>query len=297
MAAGDFFCTPLTGPVDNNLYTTDVNATFVNAAAGDFRIKSASPAIDTGVAIAEVTTDIIGTFRPQGPAFDIGAFEYCASGSCGGTTPPPPPVTSLAFNAGGAAFTASDGTQYLADQYVSGGSTYSTTDPIAGTTDDPLYQSERYGTFSYALPLANGAYDVTLQFAEIYHTAPGQRQFDVSLEGTPVISNLDLYQTAGHDTAKDYTFPVTLTDGTLTITFSTDVDHAKVSAIRVVPRGAAVPGDLTGDGQVTLADLRLLIQMLVGQTAPTEAAKALAAPTEQLTLADLRALIQLLVAP
>jgi pectate lyase len=64
----------------------------------------------------------------------------------------------------------------------------------------------------------------------------------------------------------------------------------------VPPWGPSVSGDLTQDGTVTLADLRLLIQMLVGQTASTEAAKALAAPTNQLTLADLRALIQLLVA-
>jgi hypothetical protein len=76
------------------------------------------------------------------------------------------------------------------------------------------------------------------------------------------------------------------------------------------PRGAAydigafefgggsppMPGDLTGDGDLTLADLRLLIQMLVGQTSATAEAKALAAPADQLTLADVRALIQLLVA-
>jgi hypothetical protein len=61
--------------------------------------------------------------------------------------------------------------------------------------------------------------------------------------------------------------------------------------------GVGVHGDLTGDDQVTLADLRLLIQMLVGQAAPTDAAKVLAAPTDQLTLADARTLITLLVTP
>jgi hypothetical protein len=58
-----------------------------------------------------------------------------------------------------------------------------------------------------------------------------------------------------------------------------------------------VRGDLDGDGDVDPADLRLLIQMLIGQAAPSDEAKALAAPTDQVTLADARELMQLLVAP
>jgi hypothetical protein len=51
------------------------------------------------------------------------------------------------------------------------------------------------------------------------------------------------------------------------------------------------------NNQVTLADLRLLIQMLTGATAASAVAKGLAAPTDQVTLADVRALIQVLVMP
>jgi hypothetical protein len=58
-----------------------------------------------------------------------------------------------------------------------------------------------------------------------------------------------------------------------------------------------VHGDLNGDEQVTPADLRLLIQMLLGQAAPSAEAKSLAAPRDRLTLADARALVQLLVTP
>jgi hypothetical protein len=56
-----------------------------------------------------------------------------------------------------------------------------------------------------------------------------------------------------------------------------------------------VPGDLNGDRQVTLADLRMLIRMLTGQVIPNDAAKTLAEPTTQLTLADARELVHLLV--
>jgi hypothetical protein len=48
---------------------------FVNAAAGDFHLKSTSPAIDAGIAISLVTTDFSGVKR-DGPNYEIGAYEY-----------------------------------------------------------------------------------------------------------------------------------------------------------------------------------------------------------------------------
>jgi hypothetical protein len=49
---------------------------FVNAPGGDFHLKSNSPAINAGVTLSPVTTDFDGVSRPQGPAYDIGAYEY-----------------------------------------------------------------------------------------------------------------------------------------------------------------------------------------------------------------------------
>jgi len=75
----------------NNL--TSANPGFVNAAAGDFHLTSVSPAIDKGMPLGGlVDTDMDGTPRPQGPAYDLGAFEYSGSPS----QPPSPPS---AFNA------------------------------------------------------------------------------------------------------------------------------------------------------------------------------------------------------
>jgi hypothetical protein len=59
--------------LSNNL-TTDPK--FVNAAGADFHLQADSPAIDAGIAIAEVTTDFDGVARPQGAAYDIGAYEF-----------------------------------------------------------------------------------------------------------------------------------------------------------------------------------------------------------------------------
>jgi hypothetical protein len=48
---------------------------FENASTGDFRLRVGSAAIDAGVALSEVSTDLQGTPRPQGARYDIGAFE------------------------------------------------------------------------------------------------------------------------------------------------------------------------------------------------------------------------------
>ncbi len=52
----------------------------------DLHIQSDSPAKDAGVTIASVTNDYAGTSRPQGSAYDIGAYEYS------GTTNLSPPT-------------------------------------------------------------------------------------------------------------------------------------------------------------------------------------------------------------
>ena len=47
---------------------------FVDPAGGDFRLKPGSPGVDAGVDVG-ITSDLVGTKRPQGKAPDIGAYE------------------------------------------------------------------------------------------------------------------------------------------------------------------------------------------------------------------------------
>jgi parallel beta-helix repeat protein len=54
---------------------TDQTRLFVAPASGDYRLISGSRAIDAGTAVP-VDNDIAGTSRPQGAAWDIGAFEF-----------------------------------------------------------------------------------------------------------------------------------------------------------------------------------------------------------------------------
>ena len=131
-----------------------------------------------------------------------------------------------------------NGDHYTADAGFTGGTVPANTTPaIAGSADDPLYQSERYGTsFSYAFPVPTGRYRVGLKFSENYFTAAGQRVFGVTAEGASALSNVDIYAAAGaRYKAVDKSFDVNVTDGTLNLGFASTVDNAKVDAISVTP--------------------------------------------------------------
>ncbi|RMG18564.1 MAG: DUF5060 domain-containing protein, partial [Bacteroidetes bacterium] len=147
------------------------------------------------------------------------------------------------INCGGNAYTASSGELYEADTYFTGGNVFTTTNPIANTPDDSLYQSERTaaGGFSYAIPVSNGNYKIRLHFAEIFHTAPAARIMDVSLEGQPVLTNFDIFAEAGAFTAFTKDFPVTIADGFINLDFSATVDQPKISAIQVLTDSGPPP--------------------------------------------------------
>lgn len=115
--------------------------------------------------------------------------------------------------------------------------------PIAGTTDDVLYQVNAWGTPGYWLKVPSpGTYRVRLLMAESYFSAPKQRVFSVTAEGKPVAAGIDLVAIAGRATAHDVTFEVPVTDGQLTLGFAATVDQPVVSAIEVV---STTPVDAT----------------------------------------------------
>ncbi len=139
----------------------------------------------------------------------------------------------FAVNAGGPAYIDTTGTIYQADNSFIGGKTSQETVAIAETEDDPLYQTERYGNFSYAIPVPNGDYMVTLRFAEIKWSTAGKRIFAVKIEGEELLSNIDLVAQVGPYSAYDVIVPVSVLDGVLDIEFQTEIDNAQVSAIVV----------------------------------------------------------------
>jgi len=103
----------------------------------------------------------------------------------------------------------STGQQWRADSYFLGGNALvRTTNPAQDSSpiapDLALYASERWGHFSYAVPVAQGRYRVTLKFCEGHygHRNTGQgglgsRVFDVYCNGVALLRNFDIFKEAG----------------------------------------------------------------------------------------------------
>jgi hypothetical protein len=153
-----------------------------------------------------------------------------------------PPFSPILVHSGGGGYTDSQGQVWNADEDFKGGNTASTAHAISNTSDPTLYQSERYGTFNYIFTVPNGNYTVLLKFAEIFFSLPGQRVFNVAINGAPVLSNFDIVaQAGGPFTALDEAFPVAVSNGTLTIKFTNGTANLpKVSAVAVEPGGVLV---------------------------------------------------------
>ncbi|TNC74607.1 Ig-like domain-containing protein [Rubellimicrobium roseum] len=215
------------------------------------------------------------TYTPRAGFSGADSFTYTVSDGQGGTDTASVAVTVdpaagatlvAAVNAGGPAFTAADGDAHAADQFFTGGKAYKKVAAIAGTVDDALYQTERFGNFTYAVPVENGTYEVTLKFAEIFFSAAGQRVFDVAAEGQVVINDLDIWSAAGgKNIAYDVPVTVQVSDGVLNLQFINGIENAKVNAIEInrltgpAPNAAPVAG---ADAATTSTDTPVMIDVL-----------------------------------
>lgn len=152
-----------------------------------------------------------------------------AESARGGMTP----FTEIAINCGGGDVTTPSGVVYGADTFVTGGGAYAVTAAIAGSEDDEILRSERWGDAAYAVPVPPGDYLLTLHFAEIYWTASNRRRFDVLVEGVEVIADLDIFAVVGANAALTREVEVHIGDGTFDLRLRGDVDNASCAAWRL----------------------------------------------------------------
>jgi hypothetical protein len=142
--------------------------------------------------ISNVINNTGGATTSAGAPHDF--TPYAGSGLCstGG-------ISNVDINSGGAAVS-----PFVADTDYSGGGTYAVSHTIstAGVTNPApaaVYQDAREGTITYTVPgfTAGSTHTVRLHFAELYFTTTGQREFDVAINGTPVLTNFDIVAAAG----------------------------------------------------------------------------------------------------
>ena len=151
---------------------------------------------------------------------------------------------------------------FVADEDFTGGATAAVTNAISTTgitnpAPQSVWQHNRYGNFTYTIPglTAGASYTARLDFAEEYWTAAGSRTFNVLINGTQVLTNFDIFATAGGE-FKGITESFTATAssaGAVTIQFVTVKDNAQVNGIEISPVGGTgntvtvtSPGSQTG---------------------------------------------------
>ena len=83
---------------------------------------------------------------------------------------------------------ANDSHWWSPDDYFEGGQLAAYTAPVKGTDDPELYETERWGNFTYAIPVTAGKYTLTLYFAA-RHSDWDESSSD-AFEGKPTVAHV-----------------------------------------------------------------------------------------------------------
>lgn len=139
----------------------------------------------------------------------------------------------------------SAGRLWQPDQFVQGGRRREHHEDVIGAAEPILYRSERYGNLSYAIPVSNGSYRLTLHFSEHWFGMPdyargagvGSRVFDVYCNGVALLHDFDIMKEAGgclRPVVKVFHGLKANHQGKLLLSFVPAADYPCVDAIEVV---------------------------------------------------------------
>jgi hypothetical protein len=142
------------------------------------------------------------------------------------------------------AYTDKEGHHWLPDRFATGGRLVFRTSPIEDTSSPELYQSERFGHFSYQIPVAPGEYRLILHFSERWFGAgkpgaggAGDRLMNVFCNGVALLKHFDIYrQAGGADRAITISFRHLKPNaqGRLDLSFIPEANYACVNALEII---------------------------------------------------------------
>jgi hypothetical protein len=136
------------------------------------------------------------------------------------------------------------------DDYFEGGQLASYAAPVKGTDDPELYETERWGNFSYAIPVTARKYTVTLYFAvrhgnwdepssDAFEGKPAVAHvFNVFCNGQTLLAAFDLSQEAGDSdvVVRRFSGLEPNAQGKLLLSFVPVHGYATVTGIEVLPQ-------------------------------------------------------------
>jgi hypothetical protein len=195
----------------------------------------------------QVAGSVSGTsFSDTGLTASTTYFYLIEAANLGGTSGPSNQANAttkagatggIQINSGGPAVS-----PFAADMDFQGGRTINHTNNIdltAAVNPAPMavYQTARIGNFTYAIPgfTAGSSHTVRLHFAETFWTAAGLRIFNVTINGTQVLTNFDIFAAAGAKNKaviEQFTTNAN-TSGQYVVTFTAVKDNSLVSGIEV----------------------------------------------------------------
>lgn len=138
----------------------------------------------------------------------------------------------------------SEGRVWAADEYFCGGTEVMRGKALQNPLERGIYRGERFGNFSYRIPLAPGKYRLTLHFAEQWWGTPDSqmapvdsREFDVFANREPLLRNFVVGTAAGgagRSLEKVFDNVQPNAQGVLLLEFVPTKNYAEVNAIEVV---------------------------------------------------------------
>ena len=94
---------------------------------------------------------------------------------------------------------------------------------IDGTTNDVIYRSSLNRVAGYKIRLVPGFYDLSLMFSDNHYSSTGDRIFDITIEDSLWLDDLDVIAEVGSMAAHEVLFErILVSDGTLDIYFSAE---------------------------------------------------------------------------
>jgi len=199
-----------------------------------------TPSSSNQVASAVTAT----SFSDTGLAPTTTYFYLVEASNSGGTSGPSNEASAttvtpsnVQINSGGPAVS-----PFVADIDFAGGGTinHANTIDLSGVTSPApmaVYQTARVGNFTYTIPnfTAGSTHTVRLHFAETFFSSPGSRTFNVSINSTQVLTNFDIFATAGaKNKAVIEQFTVNAnSSGQYVVQFTSVVNQSLLSGIEV----------------------------------------------------------------
>jgi len=143
-----------------------------------------------------------------------------------------------------------DSAWWSPDNYFEGGQLAAYPAPVSGTDDPELYETERWGNFSYAIPVTPGRYSVSLHFAVRHgdwdqssspfgeQRAPVAHIFNVFCNGQVLLKDFNLPKEAhkADVVIRKFTGLEPNAQGKLLLTFVPVEGYATVTGIEALPQ-------------------------------------------------------------